>query len=165
MTSSIIPSPATKQIELKKIDIISCELFSYHIESLIQLKKPEEALPYAKTLLRSSPDEMESPAWFALGRIYQELGIYTKAVNAYKTSIQYDPTESVPWYNLACSYANAPELENFDQKACNALLIAITLDDDPQKLILDISDDEELNPIHHNPRFRKIIDSTSSELF
>ena len=131
---------------------------SHHIDALIELKRPKEALEFGKRLLRATRDDdgLVAIAWFCLGQIYYELERYDESISAYKSCLTAACGEDLSinaWYNLASSNAKAG---NIDQ-ACNSLIACLATTDEPDAVLLDIPDDEDFKSLDGHPLFEKII--------
>ena len=42
--------------------------------------------------------------WFRLGNTYAQQGFYNQAIHAYEASIERDPSQPKPWFNLSTAY-------------------------------------------------------------
>jgi len=82
----------------------------------------EKALPYWEIAIEVEP----VAAYFAIGNYYAKLGIYTKAVEAYKQAISLNPDMASGHYNLGFAYDNL----GFYEDARESYIKAIRIDPD-----------------------------------
>ncbi len=85
----------------------------------------EKALPYWKIALQIEP----FAAYFGIGICYEELGAYTKAIEAYKQAIRINPDNAYVHYNLGFTYCRL----GFHKDAIEAYKQAIRIDPDYAK--------------------------------
>ena len=90
------------------------------------------------------------PMLEALGHLYSKVGRHEDGLKIDQVLTERQPGNPENWYNLACSFA----LVRRPDDALNALDRAVNLGyRDAEWLIKD----DDLKPLHTDPRFRKII--------
>ena len=71
----------------------------------IDKEEYEKALPYLEILIKTEKSPLKEYLYSAIGNCYSELGIYTKAIDAYKQAILINPDLDETYYNLGITYS------------------------------------------------------------
>lgn len=89
-------------------------------------KEYEKALPYLEIAIKTDISSLKAWAYFKIGYCYDELGTYTKAIEAYKQAILINPNNARIHYNLGYAYCKL----GFYKDAIEAFKQAIRIDPD-----------------------------------
>ena len=92
----------------------------------IDKREYEKALSYLEIVIKTDISSLKAWAYFQIGYCYDELGNYTKAIEAYKQAIRIDPDYAIAHYNLGVIYGHL----GFHKDAIEAFKQAIRIDPD-----------------------------------
>jgi len=92
----------------------------------IDKREYEKALPYLEIAIKADISLLKTWAYFEIGYCYDELGNYTKAIEAYKQTIRIYPDYAKAHYNLGVAYGEL----GFYEDAIEAYKQAIRADPD-----------------------------------
>ena len=119
--------------------------------------KSEELLEFEITfyekLLHAYPDFVD--VLLPLGEAYTRRGLYDKGLEIDLKLTQLRTTDSVMWYNLACSYSLLKRVE----ESADALRRAVTLGYSDLKFL---QKDPDLAQLRQSPHYRQILDTFSA---
>ena len=92
----------------------------------IDKREYEKALPYLEIAIKTEISSLKAWIYFNIGFCYERLGVYTKAIEAYKQAIRIDPDFAITYYNLGLTYYEL----GFYEEAIEASKQAIRIDPD-----------------------------------
>ena len=92
----------------------------------IDKREYEKALPYLEIAIKTEISSLKAWIYFNIGFCYERLGVYTKAIEAYKQAIRIDPDFAITYYNLGLTYYEL----GFYEEAIEAYKQAIRIDPD-----------------------------------
>jgi tetratricopeptide (TPR) repeat protein len=92
----------------------------------IDKREYEKALPYLEIAIKTDISSLKAWTYFNIGFCYERLGVYTKAIEAYKQAIRINPDDAIAHYNLGVIYYEL----GFYKEAIEVFNQAIRIDPD-----------------------------------
>lgn len=92
--------PPDKQKQHK----VSADVFelTFAAEQAYQQSRWIEAVRIYQQIVEQVPHDAD--AWFRLGNIYAQQGVFERAIHAYESSLNYNSEQPKAWFNLSTAY-------------------------------------------------------------